>query len=152
MTLHDRKIVVGIDGSSSAQHALRWAIEEAQLRHARIEAVYAWSISAIAYVSPGTAMMLRTTDLNEVGNEMLRNSIDAVDTFSVNISCSVIEETPTRALLQRSADAELLVLGAYASDQFSAVSLGSTHEHCIKHCECPVVIVRKAAPTKFCLR
>ena len=120
-------------------------IIENALRNARIEVVYAWSISAIAYVSPGTAMMLRTTDLNEVGNDVLQNCIDSVDTSTVDISRTVLEETPARALLQRSEDAVLLVLGAYASDQFSGALLGSTHEHCIKHCECPVVIVRKAA-------
>ena len=37
------RIVVGVDGSEESAAALRWAVEEAKLRDARVEAVHAWS-------------------------------------------------------------------------------------------------------------
>jgi nucleotide-binding universal stress UspA family protein len=36
-------IVVGLDGSDTSHAALRWAVEEAGLRGARLVAVHAWS-------------------------------------------------------------------------------------------------------------
>ena len=36
------RIVVGFDGSESAQEALRWAIDEARRRDATVKVVYAW--------------------------------------------------------------------------------------------------------------
>jgi nucleotide-binding universal stress UspA family protein len=36
------RIVVGVDGSAEAGRALRWAAEEARLRHAALDVVHAW--------------------------------------------------------------------------------------------------------------
>ena len=36
------RIVVGVDGSETAQAALRWAVDEARRRDANVEAVFAW--------------------------------------------------------------------------------------------------------------
>ncbi len=36
------RIVVGVDGSSGAQQALEWAVEEARRRNAVVEVVHAW--------------------------------------------------------------------------------------------------------------
>src|ERR1700687_1401423 len=36
------RIVVGVDGSSTGDAALRWAIEEATLRQAKIDVIHAW--------------------------------------------------------------------------------------------------------------
>lgn len=38
------RIVVGVDGSAHAAAALRWAVEEARLRGARVQAVLAWDL------------------------------------------------------------------------------------------------------------
>jgi nucleotide-binding universal stress UspA family protein len=35
-------IVVGVDGSENSRQALRWAVEEARLRQARVRVVHAW--------------------------------------------------------------------------------------------------------------
>jgi nucleotide-binding universal stress UspA family protein len=35
-------IVVGVDGSENSRQALRWALEEARLRQARVRVVHAW--------------------------------------------------------------------------------------------------------------
>ena len=39
----DKRIVVGVDGSPSSMKALRWAIRQAKLTGAEVEAVTAWS-------------------------------------------------------------------------------------------------------------
>ena len=39
---HDRRIVVGVDGSAGSRTALRWAISQGQLTGAKVEAVSAW--------------------------------------------------------------------------------------------------------------
>ena len=37
------RIVVGVDGATGSLAALRWAVAEARLRHATVEAVIAWA-------------------------------------------------------------------------------------------------------------
>ena len=36
-------VVVGVDGSTGAEHALRWALDEARLRKAPWRAIHAWT-------------------------------------------------------------------------------------------------------------
>lgn len=44
--VRDTDIVVGLDGSPSAKAALRWALAQARLAHARVHAVTAWEYPA----------------------------------------------------------------------------------------------------------
>jgi hypothetical protein len=37
------RIAVGIDGSAGSDEALRWALDEARLRHASLDVVHAWT-------------------------------------------------------------------------------------------------------------
>ena len=43
VTMAGKRIVVGVDGSPSSMKALRWAIGQAKLTGAEVEAVTAWS-------------------------------------------------------------------------------------------------------------
>ena len=56
-----KTIVVGVDGSDSSVHALRWALGEARLRGAGVEVVHSWHIPYYSDMSgmvsvPGDAM------------------------------------------------------------------------------------------------
>jgi nucleotide-binding universal stress UspA family protein len=139
------KIVVGVDGSCTSQHALAWALREAEIRGAQVEVVYAWSLAAVAHVSPATAIMLRKTDFQTIGHELLQAAVDAAIPSSVEISQVVVEAPPAEALLARAEHADLLVLGAYARNRAVRGGIGSTHEYCVTHADCPVVVVRAAA-------
>jgi nucleotide-binding universal stress UspA family protein len=53
-----KRIVVGVDGSSSSAKALRWAVGQAKLTGADIEAVTVWSYPAdygLAPINDGAA-------------------------------------------------------------------------------------------------
>ena len=43
-----KKIVVGVDGSENSLRALRWALNEAQLRGDTVEVVHGWHFPYIA--------------------------------------------------------------------------------------------------------
>src|SRR5262245_20512335 len=45
------QIVVGVDGSEESKEALAWAAEQARLTGAKLRAVHAWSIPALAMPS-----------------------------------------------------------------------------------------------------
>ena len=57
-----RRIVVGVDGFESSEAALRWAIHQAKLTGAVVEAVTAWQIPAGTGCSRRpTCLITRTT-------------------------------------------------------------------------------------------
>ena len=49
----ESRIVVGIDGSLGSTRALQWALEEAKIRSASVDAVYAWQYPPIGTFIPG---------------------------------------------------------------------------------------------------
>ncbi len=92
------RIVAGVDGSEESKVALRWAIQEARLRHAELRAVYAWA-------GPGP---------REAAEERLEAVVaEAVgETAGVALSQVAVEGDPTRVLVEAARDADLLVVGS----------------------------------------
>jgi nucleotide-binding universal stress UspA family protein len=140
-------IVVGVDGSEHARAAVRYAIAEAARRGARVVAVRAfeppqtWVEGYEVIVAPSlsdvtTNVEARTRALlhdvaEELGGAALRVPIDAL----------AMAESPAKALLERSRDADLLVVGHRGRGAVASGVLGSVGLRCVLHARCPVTVV-----------
>jgi nucleotide-binding universal stress UspA family protein len=143
----NNRIVVGIDGSDSAADALRWAIEQAKLTGATVEAVYAWDPGAL--VSFAVPPLIDWAPLREAAQarpaELVR---DAVGTDpGVRIVTKTMTGNPAQVLVDRSAHADLLVVGSRGLGGLKGMLLGSVGHHCAAHSHCPVLIVH-ASPLR----
>jgi len=139
------RIVVGVDGSQSANAALRWAIRHAELTGDGVEAVIVWQFPIIGD-SYGWAGVVTTEgmDLRAMAEKTLNQAIDEVTAAgpAVPIASRVIEGHPASVLVNESTDADLLVVGSRGHGSFADALLGSVSQHCSHHARCPVVIVR----------
>jgi len=138
------EIVVGVDGSESAQAALRFAIEEARLRGASVRAVAVWHLAAAAYgggFDPGLV-----ADLGPRTEQVLENALEraADHAAGVDVEPVVREGPPARVLLDEAGEAAMLVLGSRGLGGFRGLLLGSVGQQCAHHAPCPVVIVPHA--------
>jgi nucleotide-binding universal stress UspA family protein len=134
-------IVVGVDGSESAKAALRFALEEAQIRSLDVRAVAAWHIPAPAYggaFDPGLA-----DELEEAARATLERVLTeaGAEAAGVHVELVVREGAPARVLLDAADDANLLVVGSRGLGGFRGLLLGSVSQQCSQHAPCPVVIV-----------
>ena len=138
-------IVVGVDGSRESKEALRWAIEEAQLRQATLRAVHAWTYPVIfggVYVPP------EVVDGNRLSGEA-QEALDAViaEVAGENphdyIERVVAEGPAAQVLVEAARDADLLVVGSRGHGGFAGLLLGSVSHQCAHHAPCAVVIVRQ---------
>jgi len=138
---HERRIVVGIDGSAPSKAALAWAIRQARLTGAVIEAVIAWEFPA-TYGYPMQAGM--DINLEELATEVAADTIAEVSGpgDQVKIRPKVVEGNAARVLLDASAGADLLVVGSRGHGGFIEALLGSVGQHCVQHATCPVVVIR----------
>jgi nucleotide-binding universal stress UspA family protein len=139
------EIVVGIDGSEPSTAALRWAVEEARLRHARVRAVHAWwiypMIDARAELVPDGSGWSP-----EEATECVRAFITKTlgEQTGVEITpVAVHGEQASAALVHAAEDADLLVVGSRGAGGFSGLLLGSVSQQCAHHAPCPLVIVRE---------
>jgi nucleotide-binding universal stress UspA family protein len=134
------RIVVGVDASEPSKEALRWAIRQAELTGAHLEIVIAGEIPSMAYWSA----LPEGIDFAKESGTALRQTIDEVLGADPKVSfhADVVEGHPAPILVERSKDADLLVVGSRGHGQFTGMLLGSVSEHCVAHSSCPVVVVR----------
>jgi nucleotide-binding universal stress UspA family protein len=137
-------IVVGIDHSDGAKAALRFALEEARLRHATLRAVHAWKFDYLG--APGVMGTLPPGEyeaLQSAAEAALDATFNEVaNAEGVEVERWVVEGAPAAVLVEESRDASLLVVGSRGLGGFAQLLLGSVSQQCAHHAECPVVIVR----------
>jgi nucleotide-binding universal stress UspA family protein len=139
-------IVVGVDHSSGARAALRFALDEARLRSASLRVVHAWQIPSIgaAGIEASNTMLGGALDELRRGAEA---GLDATlheaiaDTDGVELERRVVEGAAAAALVEESRNADLLVVGSRGLGGFRGLLLGSVGQQCAHHAACPVVIV-----------
>jgi nucleotide-binding universal stress UspA family protein len=135
------RIVVGVDGSDSSKAALAWAVRQARLTGAAVDAVIAWEFPATgAYPMPSVAEI----DFEEIAAEMIADAVAEASAMAgpVKITSKVVEGNAAQVLLHESAGADLLVVGSRGHGGFTEALLGSVGQHCVHHATCPVVVIR----------
>ena len=140
------RIVVGVDGSPASKAALSWALNEARLRHAPVEAVHAWQFPAIAVTHFGAEAVpvFAREDIEKAADEMLQETVKEVarDHCDVAVTATLTQGRPGDALLTVAEGADLLVVGSRGHGGFTGLLLGSVSNHIVHHAQCPVVIIR----------
>jgi nucleotide-binding universal stress UspA family protein len=130
------EIVVGYDGSSDSELALDWADELAaeQGRPLRV---------LISEVDP-TQVLEATSEWHAA--KMAELEADAKDRLAgartEDTVLELVQVPPAQALIDASAHAVAVVVGARGHSLLSGVVLGSVSQHVTRHASCPVVVTR----------
>jgi nucleotide-binding universal stress UspA family protein len=134
------RIVVGVDGSESSAHALRWAAEEARARGSGLEVIQAWEAN-IGVIPPAYASY---EPFKRHANEILSEAVTALPTGErpASIDSHEVHGKAAAALIDASAGADLLVVGSHGHRGVAGSLLGSVSRRVAEHAHCPVVIVR----------
>ena len=134
------RIVVGVDGSDQSITALQEAGRLALLLGARIEAVTIWRYP------PQTSADAESLDpsFEEDAKDTLDVALTAAygDDRPAGLISVVQFGHPAKALVERSAGAQMLVLGSRGLGGIQSLLLGSVSAHCATQAHCPVLIVR----------
>jgi nucleotide-binding universal stress UspA family protein len=138
------RIVVGIDGSDQSKEALRWALDEARLRGASLEVVYAWTMPVYVGYGAAAGAVMDPAELREAAQEKIETTVEEVvgGKSDVKIERKAVEGLAAAALVDEADGADLLVVGSRGHGGFAGLLLGSVSQQCSQHAPCPVVIVR----------
>lgn len=141
------RLVVGVDGSAGGASALEWALRQAVLTGASVDAIACWQIPTMNGAGGfGVYVDWSTYDLAGATTEVLaKGLVEAVGKVpgadDVSVRSRVVQGYPTRILLQAAEQADLLVLGSRGHGELSGMLLGSVSLHCVTHAHCPVLVV-----------
>ena len=139
-------VVVGVDISEGAKAALRFAVEEARLRQAKLRVIHAWQFNSYLGLAGAQGFLPAGGDLSEL-RRAAESALDAVldeiasDPEEVVVERRVVEGAPAAVLVDESRNADLLVLGSRGLGGFTGLLLGSVSQQSAHHAACPVVIV-----------
>ena len=140
----DGGVVIGHDGSTCAQEALRWAARLAKRADLDLHVVRGWSMTTAPRPSswePGFVPPL--TDWEKAVHDELNSHIAAAGLDpAVRVHSHVVHRAPVRALLSAAEGADLLVVGARGEGGFSGLLLGSVSDQLVHHAPCPVTVIR----------
>ena len=142
---HSSPVVAGVDGSALSAAALDFALEEAAIRGADLNAVFVWTHPPGA--APAGLHPVRYTfaEARDEAERMLAEQLaGASATYpDVRVGREVVHSLDTtRTLMKRSGRTQLMVVGSRGRGGMARLLLGSVSQALINHSSCPVAVVR----------
>jgi nucleotide-binding universal stress UspA family protein len=139
------RVLVGVDGSAPAHAALEFAVNEARLRDAVLVAVMAVQLPEYEWIDPYAARIPEEGMLQRA-RERLDEVLASVDTEGLELDPVVTAMPASQALVDWSADTDLLVVGSRGHSGIRSLVLGSVSMQCVLHAHCPVTVVHAESP------
>ncbi|QNN51190.1 universal stress protein [Nocardioides mesophilus] len=134
------RVVAGVDGSEATEPVLDAAFEEAAERDAALTVVHAWRPSSS--VDPTTAALAEARWRENADAELERLvEVRHAAYPDVKVHLWLPHEWPADALVEASADADLLVVGRRGHGGLLGLSLGGTSRSLLRVSRCPVAVV-----------
>ena len=140
-----QKILVPVDGSSTSNKALDYALKLAQEDHSQVRALHA--IDELGYLSSYeySGELMDTARKN--GTQVLQNAVVAAQALNVPTDTKLVDQ-PGQRLGQTVADeaanwgADLIVVGTHGRRGVGRVLMGSGAEQIVRMATVPVLTVR----------
>ena len=128
-----RAVSAGIDGSEHARDALRWAADEASRLGVDVVAVHAWSwLDQVGDFDPEYGR-------DEARAQATQQVRDTLGDRAVEVA--LVNDLPARALMERSAAGDLVVVARRGLGAVREVLLGSVSRELAHHAPSTVVVI-----------
>ncbi|MGE3286739.1 MAG: universal stress protein [Pseudonocardia sp.] len=137
----DAPVVLGVDGTPASEAAIAFAYEAASIRGVPLVAVHTWWD---VFVDPAAAPYLDLPAAEAREQEVLAERLAGWSEKypDVVVRRIVLADQPARALVERSTDAQLVVVGSHGRGTLRGLLLGSVSRSLLQHADCPVAVVR----------
>ncbi|WDF44138.1 universal stress protein [Streptomyces sp. T12] len=140
-------VLLAVDGSPAARGAVEFAFALASLHGTDLVALHAWSTrTERAYEAPADPPFV-TYDEDRLRDEEERVLAEALgglrDTYpDVAVDRRLVRGRIRHTVIEASAEAGIVVVGARGRGGFAGLLLGSVSQAVLQHGHCPVVVVR----------
>jgi nucleotide-binding universal stress UspA family protein len=143
-------IVVGVDGSTASNAALRWATHEAMLRMVPLRLMHVVSTPMMTY--PATPVPVTMEDWQrDQGRQIIRHADELVRQIADDAGCTVsvagtdiVYAPRVQTLIDLSKDTGMIVVGSRGHGAFRRGLLGSVSTALVHHAQCPVAVIHDA--------
>lgn len=149
--LRRQHLIVGIDGSHAARHALAWAFAEAEQRGAELDVVTVWDYP---YQWAQGFNSKLGEDTEAFASAASDEAAAQVDEFLDGKPCPswlhilTVQGAAAPVLLRLARHADLLVVGSRGRGGFKDLLLGSVSTACVHHTPCPIAVIPDSATSE----
>lgn len=133
-------VLVGVDGSPASELATAIAFDEASRRQVDLVALHAWSDVDVSEW-PGIDWPATQPMAEQVLAERLAGWQERYP--DVHVARIVLRDQPARKLVERSRDAQLVVVGSRGRGGFAGMLVGSVGETVAQLAQVPVIVARR---------
>lgn len=134
------RILVPIDGSECAYHALDWALDIAEKYDSEVELLTV--IPTVAFVLVGPT----EEELLERAEKLLEDALDIIkkEELKVKVSTKILVGRPAEKIVETCIDEgiDLIVIGGRGLGRIKEFFLGSVSDRVADAAPCPVVIIK----------
>ena len=140
-----QEVLVPIDFSEPARHALALAGEIAALQQARITVLHVMEPRRQRFFFEGqvTELATRAEMTKQEAHAALRRFSTGMPGLSDSVITSVVEGTPAEAIAGLAARHHMIVQGAHGRTDIDLLALGQVAEAVIRTAPCPVLTVKR---------
>jgi nucleotide-binding universal stress UspA family protein len=136
------RILLGVGESGEAQTAVRFAFREAVARGCELDAVRAWRCPGHSHADPRRTASEHLYHKERAATLIDEAVVDAVrEDPTIRLHSAAVEGTAAKVLVQRSAAADLVVIGAHRRRSHLGLRLGRVAHALLHHADCPVAVV-----------
>ncbi|WP_123024412.1 universal stress protein [Mycolicibacterium stellerae] len=144
-----RGIIVGVDGSPPSEVAVDWAAREASMRNLPLTILYAAPAAMVPAEIPIPASLAERVE--EHGHEVLRGARNIAEDATegagpIHIETEIVNAAVLPTLIDRSKDADMIVVGSRGLGAIARRLLGSVSSGLIHHAHCPVAVIHDEDP------
>jgi nucleotide-binding universal stress UspA family protein len=144
-------IVVGVDGRSTVDQGLVWALRRASWSGAEVVAVMAWQPAVYGADATSGAVAVAPSSLEEAAHARLATTVSAAAAYTRESGVTLtsrLELGPAAVVLDRvSRTADMVVLTCRHVTATSRLLHGSVTSALLHHATCPVIVLPEADPT-----
>lgn len=139
------RVVVGVDGSPSAQYAVRFAFEQAAFRGQGLTAVHAYQLPVALEADGILPDRYEQEAVRDAERRVLSEALSGMSERYPDVEArrDLVVGRAAGAVVAACAGAELLVVGARGHGGFPELRLGSVSRAALHHAPCPVAVVRR---------
>ncbi|MGI9604063.1 MAG: universal stress protein [Acidimicrobiales bacterium] len=144
---HTGSVIVGVDGSSGSETALRWALDRVD-DYGPVVPVHAWDYPAWTYTPAALGGGIAPSS-----EEMMTSTRSGIGEYLEAIDPTLVDQLVVRwgsastVLVEEAASSEMLIIGTRGHGAVASRLLGSVSLWCAHHAAVPVAIVPDGALT-----
>jgi nucleotide-binding universal stress UspA family protein len=137
-----KRVLIATDGSDYTKEAVSQGLHLAKVLGAEVTALYVVDQTSFVSFPMDSSIVSVYSLLENEGKRAVEDVVREGEAMGVKVTPLIIEGSPTRKIVETSADFDLVVLGTLGRSALSKLFMGSVAERVTRYAPCPVLVVR----------